>query len=192
MVTALVVAALLVSACGSDDESATEDGGRATFSIEGTDVVMVGVIGTTTPDDLRTLLEDEPDVTRIVLLDVPGSADDVANLEAARLLRDADLATHVPADGFIASGGVDFFLAGTIRTFDKGAEFGVHSWAASSGETGAELSRDDAQHSAYLDYYAEVGIDSEFYWFTLGAAPPDDIHIMTAEELETYRFATSG
>lgn len=169
-----------------------EDVDFASFTVDGTDAVMVGVIGSTTPDDVQTLIDEHPDVTRIVLLDVPGSIDDEANIEAARLVRRAGLTTHVPADGVIASGGVDFFLAGATRTFDDGAMFGVHSWAAGTGEAGADVPRDDPQHRLYLDFYAEVGIDAEFYWFTLTAAPPEGVHYMTADELTTHRFATAG
>ncbi|MFT5530530.1 MAG: hypothetical protein ACI91O_000543 [Candidatus Poriferisodalaceae bacterium] len=70
---------------------------------------LARVIDSSTPDAVRALLEDHPQVTTIVLGFVPGSADDEANLEAALLIRDAGLATHVPADGQVASGGADFY-----------------------------------------------------------------------------------
>ena len=98
--------------------------------------------------------------------------------------------THVPADGEIASGGVDFFLSGVERTVDTGALLGVHSWAAGDGTTGADVPRDDPQHQLYLDYYAEMGIPAEFYWFTLEAAPAEDIHPMTEAEIEKYGLLT--
>lgn len=169
--------------------SGGEDIELATFVVDGTDAFMNGVIGPTTPADVQSLIDDNPQVTRIVMGDIEGSIDDESNLIAARLVRESGLATHVPADGMIASGGVDFFLAGTVRTFDDGARFGVHSWATTTGENGADLPMDDPQHDRYLDYYAEMGVDEAFYWFTLDAAPPEDIHEMTAAELETYGFA---
>ena len=36
------------------------------------------------------------------------------------------------------------------------------------------------------DYYEEMGITENFYWFALEAASADDIHWMTQEELTTY------
>ena len=152
--------------------------------------MMTGVISTSTPDAVRTLLDDHPDVATIVMIDVPGSADDNANLEASRLIRDAGIATHATGDSFLASGGVDFYLAGATRTFDPGAQFGVHSWATGDGIEGSELPRDDQQHELYLDYYDEMGINADFYWFTLDAAPAEDIYWMTEAELERYGFAT--
>jgi len=85
-----------------------------TFEVDGTEAVMSGVINGSTPDMLRDLIADHPEVTTIVMVLVPGSIDDTANLEASLLVRDAGLNTH--ATGLLASGGVDFFLAGNERT----------------------------------------------------------------------------
>lgn len=178
----LVAIAVAVAACGSADEP------EAAFAVNDERAVMSGVIGSSTPDAVRALVADNPDVTTIVMTDVPGSIDDAANLEAARLIREAGLSTHVPADAMIASGGVDFYLAGAARSYEQGAQFGVHSWAAGDGTTGADVPRDDSSHRLYLDYYAEMGVSSDFYWFTLEAAPAESIHYMTPDELERYQF----
>ncbi|MEL6179103.1 MAG: hypothetical protein AAFS10_09120, partial [Myxococcota bacterium] len=145
------------------------------FQVVGTDAIMNGVIDARTVITVETLLADHPEVTRIVLEDCPGSANDEANLRAARLIRQAELATHVPSNGVIASGAVDFFLAGTTRTADVagGARLGVHSWGG-DGIEGADVPRNDPAHQLYLDYYAEMGIPADFYWFTLEAASADE------------------
>ena len=62
--------------------------------------------------------------------------------------------------------------------------------ATGDGVNGDELSRDDPQHDLYLNYYDSIGVDQEFYWFTLQAAPPEALHVMTAGELDEYNFAT--
>lgn len=157
----------------------------AQFDVQGERAVMTGVIGSTTPALVTALLADAPQVRVIVMPDVPGSEDDESNLQAARQIRAAGLATCVPSTGSIASGGVDFFLAGTRRSAADGARLGVHSWGG-PGFDGVDLPRDDPEHRRYLDYYAEMGIDAEFYWFTLMAAPADDIHWMTRAEIERY------
>lgn len=185
----LIAMAVLGVACGDTGDLGETS---AAFEVEGSVATMTGVIDSSTPDAVRILIEDYPELTTISLVDVPGSADDEANIAAARLVRSSGLSTHVPADGEIASGGVDFFLAGTGRSFDEGAQFGVHSWAAGDGTAGIDVPADDVQHRLYLDYYAEVGIDEAFYWFTLEAAPADDIHWMTSGELATYGFATGA
>lgn len=159
------------------------------FSVDGDVATMTGEITGRTPDKVAELLDAHPNLSTIVLLDVPGSLDDVANVEAARLVRAAGLATHVPADGEIASGGVDFFCAGVTRSAESGARFGVHSWSG-GGVEGWELDRDDPEHELYLDYYVEMGIPEDFYWFTLEAAEARDIHWMSEEELATYGLLT--
>lgn len=187
--SALVLVGLFLAGC---TDEAGEAEGAASFEIQGDEAMMTGVIGETTPDAVADLLEDHPEVTTIVMSDVPGSENDEANLKASSLVREAGLSTHVPSDGFIASGGVDFFLAGTDRSFETGAQFGVHSWATDDGVNGDDLDRNDPQHQLYLNYYDDIGVDEDFYWFTLQAAPPDDFHIMTPGELEQYGFETAG
>jgi hypothetical protein len=192
---AVVALVAFAVACGdSGDDSAGGAGSTAGddppagFFVEGREAVMTGVIDSSTPAEVSDLIDDHPEVTTIVMVDVPGSDDDVANLEASRLIRAAGLATHVPADGQIASGGVDFFLAGATRTYEPGATFSVHSWAAGDGITGADLPQDDPEHDLYLDYYAEMDVSEDFYWFTLEAAPADSFHDMTESELERFGF----
>lgn len=183
----LTLLILLLSGCAVFGENYDP----AEFTIQDNQALMWGVIDSTTPDRVEELINNYPQVDMIVMQQVDGSADDEANVEAARLVRRHGFKTHVPADGEIASGGVDFFLAGVERTVADGARLGVHSWADGDGTTGADVPRDDPQHSLYLDYYAEMGIPAEFYWFTLQAAPAESIHWMTAAEIATYRFVTS-
>ena len=42
--------------------------------------------------------------------------------------------------------------------------------------------------SLYLEYYKDMGIPEDFYWFTLEAAPYDGIHEMTREEMLQYEL----
>lgn len=179
----------VAGACGLLAGEEISEDERATFTVDGTTATMIGVIDSSTPDRVRALLADNPDLATIVMVEVPGSVDDEANLEASRLIRNASLGTHATADSVLASGGVDFFLAGAIRTYEPGAQFGVHSWATGSGVEGIDVPRNDPEHTRYLDYYAEMGIEADFYWFTLEAAPADDIYWMTEEELTRYGFA---
>ncbi|MCH2109162.1 MAG: hypothetical protein MK135_07525 [Polyangiaceae bacterium] len=159
------------------------------FEVQGDQAVMTGELDSRSVGKVRELLTQNPDLKRVVLLDVPGSVDDVAALEAARLIRQAGLNTLVPRDGEIASGGVDFFLAGVERAVAPGGRVGVHSWSEGKVE-GADLSRDDPEHRLYLDYLGEMGIPEDFYWFTLQAANSRDIHWMSREELLRYQLTT--
>jgi len=158
----------------------------ARFEVVGQDAFMTGVIGESTPERVDELLAEHPEVTRIVMLDVPGSMDDEANMVAVQKVHDAGLATHVPADGMVASGGTDFFLAGAQRTIEFGALLGVHSWSDGFGREGSEYAEDAEDHRLYLDFYEQVGVPDEFYWYTLDIASADDIHWMNSMEIAEY------
>lgn len=163
----------------------------ARFEAEGDVLIMEGEIGTSTPRRMREALDRNPGVREIILAYVPGSGDDVANLEAARIVRERGLTTILPTEGLIASGGTDFFLAGVDRIIEHGACVGVHSWSADEMDApAAQLPQDHEDHRKYLDYYAVVGIDPGFYWYTLNAAPAEGMHWMSQAEMALYRVAT--
>ncbi len=62
------------------------------------------------------------------------------NLRASLYVRRLGLNTKVNQRSIIASGRIDFFLAGKTRTVAKGAKIGVHSWG-SGGKPATELSK---------------------------------------------------
>jgi len=161
------------------------------FEVEGDRAYAYGTIDGSTPGRVIELIIDHPEVDTLVLADVPGSVDDDSSLRACRMIRKHGLATHVPADGEIASGGVDMFCAGARRTAEDGAMIGVHSWGG-LGEAGDSTDRDDEAHEMYLDFCEEMGLPESFYWFTIEAAGPDDIHWMTREEMTRFGLLTSG
>lgn len=166
----------------------------ATFEIEGEIARMYGVIDHTTPDRVLELVTDHPEVGTIVMIDVPGSADDPANLRASRMVRANGLRTVIPSDAVVASGGVDFFLAGEERWIETCAKLGVHSWDEDAEDgtllLGNEVPRDHPIHTMFLDYYEEIGTPADFYWFTLEAAPSERIHWMSEEEIARFEMAT--
>ncbi|WP_052298056.1 hypothetical protein [Moritella sp. PE36] len=152
-------------------------------------VYMNGLITSDTLDDIKTLLEQSPQITTMVMQNVPGSIDDEINLLASREIRKHGIATHIPADGMVASGGTDMFLAGIKRTIEPGAKIGVHSWGG--GDLAAtDYSRDHEVHVQYLDYYKEMNINTDFYWYTLEAAPADDILWMSEQDIAKYNVVT--
>jgi hypothetical protein len=168
----------------------------ATFEIEGETASMYGVIDHTTPQVVTSLLKEHPDVTTIIMIDVPGSDDDPANLAAARLVREHGLTTVVPSNGVIASGGVDFFIAGAERIVEPCAKLGVHSWDEDGPDGGIiygnEVPRNDPSHAKFLEYYREMDVPEDFYWFTLDAAPAARIHWMSGEEILGFGLVTGG
>ena len=173
-----------------------------TFEVESptsTFAVLHGFIDTSTPDVVNDFITSYPSVTTLVFMQMPGSADDEANLEASEILHGQDYIFYLPAvnayedDAYIASGAVDMFLAGKRRVIDVDGEVGVHSWSDGVNEAtdfpvGHEL------HQPYIDYYVSVGFSVEdaeaFYYFTIEAAPAAGIHLMTEAEIEQYKLRT--
>jgi hypothetical protein len=158
-------------------------------------VELIDGITSDTPAKFAALLAAHPDVIQIDMVECPGSEDDDANLELARMIRAAGLITHVPAGGSIRSGGVELFLAGKTRTADRGAEIGVHSWQDSDGLEATDYPATDAVHEPYLRFYRDIGMtDAQaraFYDFTNRAASFDDVHMMTDAEVKQFGLLTS-
>ena len=153
-------------------------------------LVLVGAIDGSTLATFKKAIAENPGTKTLVLQNIAGSVDDVANLKFAAYVRQLGLTTVVPADGLVASGGTDLFLAGAERIVEDGACIGVHSWSALTF-VATELPRSDPEHQRYLNYYDEMGIPQDFYWFTLEAAPAESMHWMTPREMANYEMTTS-
>ena len=170
------------------------NGGSSTFVLDGNRAILNGDLGSATFRQVRHLIDNHPEVDTIVMANVPGSVDDTINVETGRLIREAGYATVVATAGEVASGGVDLFAAGTRRTIEAGGRIGVHSWCcAVNGRTASELPRDDPAHAPLVNYLTEMlGAENgtEFYFFTLEAAPFDSIHFMTPEEIARFGLET--
>ncbi len=164
--------------------------GASRFEIDGTTATVEGTLGSVTFAQVEAIIAQRPDVDTLVMQHVPGSINDDVNVETGRMIRAAGWNTFVPADGEIASGGVDLFCAGVGRAIEPGAQLGVHSWSDGTMD-GADYPPDDPAHASQLAYFTEMlgdPLGPDFYWFTLSAAPADDIHWMTEEEIATYQL----
>ena len=162
------------------------------FSVmSGSVAELNGVIDQTTPNQVHRMLVAFPGISLIRMIDCPGTENDDANLEVARMIRRAGISTFVPSGGSIRSGGVELFLAGVHRTAEPGAEFGVHSWEDEDGRQARDVPAGDPAHLAYLRYYQDVGLSPEqasaFYAFT-NQVSFDSIHYMTQRELALYHI----
>lgn len=162
------------------------------FSVmSGSVAELNGVIDQSTPDQVYRMLAAYPGIGLIRIVDCPGTENDDANLEVARMIHRAGISTFVPRGGSVRSGGVELFLAGVHRSAAPGAEFGVHSWEDEDGRQARDVPAGDPAHLAYLSYYQDVGLSPEqasaFYAFTNQAAF-DSIHYMTQRELALYHI----
>jgi len=182
----LIVAGLVLSACADYGE-------EVSVTQQGDTLDVVGVIDGGTVSTIREAVEAAPEVTTLRLINIPGSSDDEASLNAlAAFIKQKNLAIIVPSEGMVASGGTDMAVMSTNRTIEQGACVGVHSWAAGGifgFEAASEMPRSAEEHTLYLDFYKTVDVPAEFYWFTLDAASPANIHWMSPAEINQFNLS---
>jgi len=163
------------------------------FVVEDETLLMNWVINEETPNLVYEIFEDH-DIEEIVMQEVPGSADDDANLEIALWLSQQELTIILEEDSDIASGGTDLFLAGAERIMYDGAKIGIHSWASDDGTVATDFPEGHKEHQKYIDYYIDLGFSEEwseeFYYLTIESAPADDMYYMTNDEIEEYEMVT--
>lgn len=186
----VLLAALIIAALGINYLKMQPQSGSFTLHVVG-DTAYGN--GSTDGNSLRyaiEVLEDNPQVKRLVLQNMPGTTDSQTNLRLADLFRNKSIATHLEATSVIASGAVDLFIGGETRTLECGAKIGVHSWRTAPGKSPETLGKDPfaAAHESFL---RKMGIDPAFYAFTRDAAPPNEIHYMTMEEINRFELLTA-
>jgi hypothetical protein len=152
-------------------------------------VELVGSIETDTPAQFRALLRAFPSVRQIDMIDCPGTGDDAANLDLARMVRKAGIATFVPNGGSVRSGGVELFLAGAERRAEPGAEFAVHSWVDEDGLEPDDYAESDPVNQEYVAYYREMGMSADnakaFYDLT-NSVPHDEALYLKPSEIASF------
>jgi hypothetical protein len=157
------------------------------FDVRGNSAYVFGTTDSNSHNLVKNFVRDNPQVDTLILQGMPGTIDMNTNRRVVMDIRAAGLATHVPADGRIASGAVDWFIAGRPRTIECGAMIGVHSWGSPTGER-ADKTFFDAQRGTQRAFLSKMSVDPDFYEFTRSAAGPNDIHWLTVEEMLRYRL----
>lgn len=152
------------------------------FFVEGDSAVVVGRTDSYSHNLVKDFVRENPNVKTLILQAMPGTQDVVTNTRLVRDIREAGLATHVPSNGQIASGAVDWFIAGSPRTIDCGAMIGVHSWGSPLGARG-DQTLFDPQRGMQRGFLKDMGVDPDFYEFTRAAAGPDEIHWLSVDEM---------
>lgn len=185
----VVLGAAVLAGCVQMEVAYLNATDTISFEADGSDLLVNGTLNSRSLAAFEQAIADNPDVSRLVLLEVPGSVDDEVNLQLGHRVRDLGLDTHVTADSEIHSGGTDLFLAGVERSMEDGAVLGVHSWAVGNLQ-GRDLPKSDPEHAAYVRYTKRMLGSDAFYWFTLDAAPVQETHVMSAEEIAKYGLLT--
>ncbi len=156
-------------------------------------IVLDGVINSSALIEFKKIAKQYPTIKMLEIVNCDGSINDDVNLELAAYIHNQGFDIHLLDNGLIASGGTDLFLAGKKRTIGEKTRIGVHSWAGRT-EKATDFPKDHKYHKPYIAYYKSVGFTQQeaedFYFFTINAAGPEDVHFMTSEELKKYKFLT--
>ena len=185
----ILVALVALSACEVISSIVVNMVETTEFTVEGDTLLMTGTINSKTLAQFNEIYAQNPDITTLVELSIPGSMDDDTMIALAYRVRELGLNTHLRARSEIYSGGVDLFLAGVQRTIDAGAEVGVHSWSDGIRDA-ADYPRSAPEHEQNRRYIEAMLGSDEFYWFTIYAAPAGDIYIMSENEIRQFGLVT--
>jgi len=162
---------------------------RLRFEVDGNRAYGFGFTDGRSERVVDRLLRNHPDVDTLVFIDMPGTRDVTSNYRLARDIRRAGLATELRPNSRIASGAVDLFLAGQMRTVACGAKIGVHAWGSSGFD--AQDAPWDTHRSYSRTFLSDMGIDPDFYDFRTHAAGSEDIHWMSVDEINRWRVAST-
>jgi len=160
------------------------------IEVENNTAYLSGVLGSDLVKRLSDFVKENPNVTDLVLVDIPGSVDQQATMEGARLIRRLGLNTRIAPTGYVLSGGVDLFLGGVERTIGAGAGVGVHAWSDGSRTKAENVNVADPVHAVYVNFYLEMGVPERFYWFSLDAASADRVYFLSPEEVYDFQLVT--
>lgn len=179
-----------LTACATIDDQSILEADSLSLEVEENTAYLSGVLDSNLVVDLTDFLAEHPNVTDLVLVDVPGSIDQQATMDSARLIRRLGLNTHIAPTGYVLSGGVDLFLGGIERTIGAGAGVGIHAWSDGTRINASSANVADPIHATYVNFYLEMGVPERFYWFSLTAAPADRVYFLSPEEVYDLQLAT--
>jgi len=146
------------------------------FVVEGEALIMNGEINSKTLDQFEEVIGENPQITVLIEENVPGSLDDDTMIPLAYRVRELGLNTHLRATS-------------DERTMEKGAHIGVHSWSDGVREA-KDYPKEAPEHEKNRAYIEDMLGSDAFYWFTIYAAPADEIHGMTEDEIIEYGLLT--
>ncbi|MFQ6553197.1 hypothetical protein AAD018_012745 [Aestuariibius insulae] len=163
---------------------------RLVFDREGDVLTLTGAIEQGDAARFDEELNRVGTIETIRLMSPGGSVLDA--LDIGRRLRDERLSTEMTADGVCLSACPYILAAGTERRVHISASVGVHqhyfgeSTVLPAFTAVEDIQRGQGEVMRYLD---EMGVDPLVMQHAL-VTPPDEIYILTPNELETYGLAT--
>ncbi|MEM1287373.1 MAG: hypothetical protein AAGH60_03380 [Pseudomonadota bacterium] len=146
--------------------------------------IAIGRITLTSYQDFEDFLAEQPQIDRLIMHSPGGSVRDAMGM--ALLIRDMEIATNVPENGYCASSCPLAFAGGVTRTIGEDATIGVHQVFTAEGTVGSL--QDGMEGAQYVSSQAQqllddMGVDPRA-WIHAMATPPDQVYVFTEEELD--------
>ena len=163
---------------------------RLLFEADGDALRLTGVIAPGDAARFAKWLEGREMPASVELHSTGGSVIDA--LEIGRTLRKDGATTRIEAGNVCLSACPYILSAGTTRAVDPLGYVGVHQHYFGESELlPAFIAVEDIQlgQAEVVDYLLEMGIDLRLMRHSL-ATPPDEIYILTQEELTDYNLIT--
>ena len=157
----------------------------AQIEVKGNEAYVDGTLGKLFYKKFKKTLDQYPQLTTVILLDIPGSVNDEWNVKTGKLLCKKGLKTMLTPNSIVTSGGTNLFVSGKTLAIAPGAKIGVHAWSEET-KTALSFPKNHQAHQIFLDFYRAVEIDTSFYWFTLKAAPAEKMYFMSTTEIEQF------
>ena len=155
-------------------------------------ITLTGQIAPGDTDRLTEfLMTVDPAPTQVFLNSPGGSVQDA--LAMGRTLRALGVATRMTATDICLSACPYLIAAGTTRTIESGALVGVHQhYFGENTVMPAFMAVSDIQRGQgeVMEYLADMGIDPLIMRPAL-ATPPDEIYLLTSEEMLQFRLTTT-
>ncbi len=167
-----------------------------TFRRAAGDVVSaVGRIDVGTATAFRAFLEENGAGVREIVLHSPGGSVRDA-IEMSRLVRERELNTRVPDDGYCASACPLVLAGGVARAAGEATWIGLHQVYAVSDPSRTVARRDldrsisDIQRTVAecQQLLVDMGLDPGV-WIRAMETPPDELYVLTPAELAESRFS---
>lgn len=150
---------------------------------------LVDATDSRSPAQFEQMLRDYPEIGVLEMIECPGTEDDLANMRLGRMIREKGIATHVPPEGSVRSGGVELFLAGARRFADPGAEFAVHSWIDDTGLEPDDYAASAPENRRYIAYYEQMGMspaEAEAFYAMTNSVPFESARWFGASEMAAW------
>lgn len=165
--------------------------GSASFRIEGERLLVSGNLTLISTERIDTLVEENPDLSIVVLGEIDPASDATALLQKGALIRSLGLSTQVAPGVTVSGPALYLFLGGVERSLSEDAAIAVSDWQSTLGPASA-LPPEHPAHDERRLFIAQTLGDEALYAFSLGAAPVGGAHVLSAAELAEFGVLTDG